>query len=85
MATEKQKFRSEAYFDKYAYERFKDRAEKDFILETLFKIDIDKLKDLLNFTSTDPDTMCVNNYEQAALRNELLDKRAVKLSIEIEI
>jgi hypothetical protein len=92
MAKEKQRYRAEMLHsmqhlnDRLIVQKdYKEYIEKRFIFDCLQKLNLEQLKELVNFKLTDPQTMEVNDEYTHNEREHLYFAKAIKFSADFFI
>ena len=87
MAKEKQRYKAEMMVSiQYINDRlivqdnYAEQIEKRFIFDCLQKLDLDCLKNLVNFKLTDPRTMEINDKYDKNERHNLYSTNCIKFS-----
>jgi len=68
------------------YNYYKDRVEKEFIINSLSELPIEKLKELVSFKVVNPfDKQIHVSFEEAEHRDILANQRVIELSMKINL
>jgi len=82
----KQLFRIIQKVSPEAYEYYKNLIEKEFIINSLTELPIEKLKELVSFKVINPfDKQIPMSFEESKHRNILANQRVIELTMQINI
>lgn len=83
---EKQEFRGQRKISLQAFSLYKDMCEKDFLIQCIEKLPIEKLKELVCFETINPfDGKVPESYEESEYKDTLRNQRVVEFRCSIII